>query len=204
MNEQRQALLDALGAARLPDGTIAWPAVLLALAGCVLLGLTIGLLVRRARRSRRMRQAELAWRDEARDTLARLGRVLDAQGVGAQGEADDRAPAQAEHAWVTDAALLARRVALVIDARERIAALSGTAWLQHLDGLLGQRVFQVEPVAALARIPYRPATVVPIRTRRAIHAALAVLIDAAERRCEAASAQNEPAPARLVDTDPRA
>jgi|GEM_PF-3545168 len=215
MNEQRQALLEALdglGGARLPGGTIAWPAVVLAVLAALVLALLMAVLLRRAHRRRQAMQGRLAWVGEARAALAELDARL-AASVRADtpdtsdttaGDAPIEAPPsestfQAQRAWVAEAATLARRVALVIEARERIAPLSGSAWLQHLDRMIGQQRFTTEPVAALAQVPYRPAAAVPPATRRAIRDALETLIDVAEQRCRQSAAGGEdrsPASAR--------
>jgi len=173
VNEQRQALLDALGAARLPEGGIAWSMVMLAL--LVAIGLLVGIAasVRWARRHRRAPVAVTAWTDEAREMLARLGE---------RSRRADEASDEQVRDWLAEAAQLARRVALVDEPREEIAALHGEAWLQRLDALVGRPLFSVAPVSSLASAPYRPVGEAPRAALPVTHAALEALIEAVEQR----------------------
>lgn len=174
MNAERDALLAALADARLPAVGLSWPMLSLVALACVLALAALAVLLLRWRQRRRRQAAARAWRQAAQQALSTLehgGRALE----------HDADPAAAQR-WLSQASVLARRVALVAFEREEIAGLTGDAWLARLDALLGEKRFSEPPVDVLAAGPYRAPQVLESGTPAAITAALQALIDAVERR----------------------
>lgn len=139
---RQQELLAQLRGLELPEPPGLWPLApgwWLLLALCLLL-LGGFFLLRRWRRN--------TWKKEARREFQRIA-----------SSARDTAEARARVLQRTSTLL--RRVALAVQGRSRVAALTDEAWLETLDALAGGQSFSSGPGLLLTRHPYMPPERIP-------------------------------------------
>ncbi len=160
MNDQN-ALLEQLRDVDIPDasGGIPWGWVIFALICALLL-----ILVRQYKAASNRRYAALQWHREATAELASIR---------------DAAVTQTTTELLVRCSELARKVMLVAEPRENVAALHGDQWLAKLDEVCAKPAFSQGMGRLLIEHPYQATSSVPPDDMQSLFNALETLIAAA-------------------------